>query len=529
MFRPKQVQPQNFRLPKLQTILNDTDLQFLLQEAGTRRGTLIELPFLSGAQTFMLTVKYTADQGAVWTYYRGDDDRAQMLWQHPTGDTNLVLNLCAVETGQPSVGYSATGMLSEQNEMMKSASKQSQTAHELDQVSQSQTSTLVGAPIGKTASLEGDLSNMQVPTLLQSISMSKMTGCLRLTDPTGMCSIWFEDGTPMHAETAEATGDQAIVESITLEEGEFHFYPNEKAPEHTVKRRVDSLLMEGVTLLDQNKFVKEQGLKPQSYLVRTNDRITEAEFEAALTKGAPLNLDVQKQFYSLVDNGSTLMDLLRRMPMIKNEWVPVMFNLLSCRLVTLSDTPPQGVHVVPVLNLPKYDIDRAGIQGVVRSLSRQETGIFSYPAFLFLLEQEFMKSAALGLPLSVIVFEPKLRQGETFAPMPMQFVKELLHRIESAKRNFDVLGHFETFDFAMFLPNTQTKTAKVFAARLLEVLSTDPVVPKQLGQAYLMCGIACAPEDTMELPSLLSAAREAKRRSVESGSPVTTGHELGQR
>jgi hypothetical protein len=531
MFRPKQVEQTNFRLPRLPKILDDVDLQFLMQQAGSRRGVTIELPFLSGASVYMLTVKFSEEiNEPTWSYYRGDDDKAQLVWQHPTGDTNLVLNLCAGETGQGAVDYTSTGKSSETHEMAKHKQSQSYTPAEIEITNPGLSNSISGAPVGKTASLEGDLSNMQVPTLLQSISMSKMTGCLRLTNVSGVCSIWFEEGTPLHAETAEARGDQAIIESITLEEGEFHFYPNEKAPEQSVKRRVDSLLMEGVTLLDQHKFVKEQGLKPQMFIVRANDRLTEAEFEEAIrNNGAPINMDAQKQFYSLIDNGSTFLDILRRMPMIKIEWVPIMFNMLACKLVTLSETPPAGVHVVPVLNVPKFEIDRSSIQGVMRSLSRTETGIFNYPAFLFLLEQQFLQSGALGMPLSLIVFEMKLRQHDTCSPMPMQYLKDVLHRIHSAKRSFDVLGHFETFDFAMFLPNTQTKTAKVFGARLLEVLSADPVVPRQHGQVSLLMGIACAPEDTMELPVLLSAAREAKRRSAETGSPLYTCHELGQR
>ena len=92
-----------------------------------------------------------------------------------------------------------------------------------------------------------------------------------------------------------------------------------------------------------------------------------------------------------------------------------------------------------------------------------------------------------------------------------------------------MIGHFETFDYALFMPNTQTKTAKVFAARVMEMLSADPFVPRPMGQLTLYFGISCAPEDTMDLPTMLSAAREAKRRGCESGSPVTTGKELGPR
>jgi GGDEF domain-containing protein len=472
----------------------------------------------------MLTVKYTDESyEPVWSYYRGDDEKAQMLWQHPTGDIYLVLNLCASETGQQEQEFLPSGP-------NKDPSRQSYTALELEDMGGAQITTLVGPPAGKIATLEGDLSNMQLSTLLQSISMSKMTGCLRVSNPLGSANIFFEDGTPTHAESLEAKGDQAIIELVTWEEGEFHFYPDEKSLEKTVKRRVDGLLMEGVGLLDQNKYVKEQGLKPQSYLIRVNDRLTEEEFKTVLSnKGAPLDMDTQKRFYGFIDNASTFLDVLRRMPMIKNEWVPLMFNMLSCGLVRLSDTPPAGVVIQPVLNLPEFQIDRPAIQGVLRSITRPETGLLTYPAFLYMLEQDFTKSATLGIPLCLLVFEAKLRVGDALQSLPMQFIRECVKRVESAKRPIDVMGHFETFDFAIFMPNTQVKSAKVFAARLMEMLAADPFVPRPFGQLALFFGIAGAPEDTMELNVMLSAARECKRRGIEGGTPVTTLKELGQR
>lgn len=543
MFRPNKSQaPTSHRLPKMQKILSETDLQFVLSEAGNKRGVTIEMPFLTGQQSYMLTVLCTAESHEpVWTYYRGDDAHAEMLWRHPTGDVNLVLNLCASETGTGDAGYRAATV----NTLMPTTQKLQEPSlgntysnlmsvnirEQVNQAASNVTSANQSAPnsSSKTATLEGDLSNMQIPTLLQSINMSKMTGKLVIEDKGQQAAIYFLDGSPTHAVTDETNGDPAIVEMITWEEGQFHFYPNEQTTEKSVKRRVDSLLMEGVTLLDQNKFVRDQGVRSQSYLMRKNDRLTEEEFKAALMNGAPLDFESQKRFYSAIDNVSTLMDVLRRVPMIKNEWVPIMFNMLSCGLVGVTDTPPQGLAVAPLLSIPKFDIDRSAIQAVARSLVRQETNVLTYPAFLYFLELEFTKCAAMGMPLSLMVFDLGLRVGNATQPMPSNFAREVLRRMEAAKRPFDVLGHFETFQYALFLPNTPSKGAKVFAARLIEMLGQDSGVPRPAGQIALTMGISSAPEDTMELALMLSAAREAKRRGNESGGSVTLFREVNQR
>jgi hypothetical protein len=373
---------------------------------------------------------------------------------------------------------------------------------------------------GKTATLEGDLSNMQVPTLLQSISMSKMTGKLLLQDKGQQAYIYFLDGAPTHAVTDESTGDPAIVEMITWEEGQFHFYPQEQTEQKTVKRRVDSMLMEGVTLLDQNKYLKEQGLSSQSYLFRKNPAMTEEEFKLALQKGAPLDMETQKRWYMHVEGAVTLLDLLRKVPMVKLEWVPIMFNMLSCGILGVSDTPPAGVSVAPMLQIPPFPIDQAAIQAVARTLVRPETGIFTYPAFLYFLQQEFAKCSSMGMPLSVVVFDLALRVGQDAQPMPLNFANQVLRRMEQVKRPFDTLGHFETFGYALFMPNTPLKGAKVFGVRLVELLGQDSGVPRVAGQAAVTMGIASAPEDTLDLPLLLSAAKEAKTRAAQTGSSV---------
>lgn len=518
----------------MQSQIGEGELQFLLSEAGNKKGATIELPFQPGRVVFMLTVKLAGDNyEPMWTYYEGDDQNAKVLWQHPTGDIYLLLNLMGADAMADN--YTAAGpgsiMANAPNKTHGSIDTSQRPQQEFSPTTTQQLpQPMNGMPTAKqVASVEGDLSNMQIPTLLQSINMSKMTGKLMVNSQSSQAWIFFDDGTPTHAVTAETTGDQAIVEMITWEEGQFHFYPNDKATEKTVKKRVDNLLMEGITLLDQNKFLKDRGLKSQSYLARKHASLTEDEFKSALGRGAPLDLATQKKFYSSVDNGSTLLELLRRVPMIKNEWVPIMFNMISCDLLTISDEAPAGVAVAPVVSVPPFDIDRTAVQGVVRALTRQETGIFSYPAFLYFIEQEFIKCHAMGMPLSVMVFEPALRVGDTLQPMPMQFVREMLRRIENLKRPFDVMGHFETFDYAMFLPNASSKSAKLFAVQLMQALANDSFIPRPAGQLSMTFGIASAPEDTHELPTLLSAAKDAKVRGREAGSMITAFKELNPR
>jgi hypothetical protein len=107
------------------------------------------------------------------------------------------------------------------------------------------------------ATLEGDLKNMQVPNLLQSIAISKMTGKLFVHSPNGDAQIFFEEGAPLHAITRETAGDLALIELLLWEEGEFLFFPEERSTEKTVNKRLDALLMEG----ERNQTLVKLSLK----------------------------------------------------------------------------------------------------------------------------------------------------------------------------------------------------------------------------------------------------------------------------
>src|SRR5262249_55219654 len=134
----------------------------------------------------------------------------------------------------------------------------------------------------------------------------------------------------------------------------------------TVKKRLDTILMEGVAMLDQVRYLSGQGLKMESFLLRKHTNISEQEFEQAVSKGAPIDMTGQKMFYQAVDGKSTLFDVLRKRPLPKNEWVPVMFNMLNCALLTLADQLPTTPKQAP---LEAIGIDRASIQAVLKALA----------------------------------------------------------------------------------------------------------------------------------------------------------------
>jgi GGDEF domain-containing protein len=159
------------------------------------------------------------------------------------------------------------------------------------------------------------------------------------------------------------------------------------------------------------------------------------------------------------------------------------------------------------------------------SLRRPETGMFTYPAFLYFLEQEYFRGYRSASPISIVVFQMRVRNGASDAirePLPVAAVSEAVRRISRVKRHVDLLAHYETFDYALLLPNTKTGGAGVFANRVIKALKASALAPGiDSSNLSLSFGVACIPEDTLDLSLLLSGAEVAQNASQHSNNPVT--------
>jgi hypothetical protein len=517
--KPNQPSPRNFRLPKQSVVPSPQDVEFLAQEAHKLRGGTVEMPFsvTGGSQEFLISVK--VDQSVaydpIWTLVAVTPSGNQAIFQHPESDMSMVANLIMSGCG--------CDVLNDIDESFMGASSMSNlkavgSSDSLEVPTlTTETNPVFDSPRpGIKATLEGDLTKMQAPNLLQSIALSKMTGRLDVKDKNESIRIYFVEGTPTHAEVKDVTGDMALLELITWTAGEFRFWPDETSPTNSVKRRLDAALMEGVTLLDQLKYLESAGLKQDSCLVKRNAIISEQEFVARLQKGAPIALQPQIDFYEMVDNRTSFAEILAKRPMVKTEWVPILFNMLSCGLLQATEMQSRSGASRGL------GIDESTVQSVTKQLIRQETEILTYPAFLYFLEQEYLRYEYFNFPFSLIIFSMghrKVAPGGQAGPvesLALLAVKRAMQRVALVKRPIDMLGHYETFDFGLILPNTNAKAAGALANRIVDVLREAPLTadvdPRSLVFAF---GIASVPEDCQEPDKLLAVAKKARDMSKQ--------------
>jgi GGDEF domain-containing protein len=526
--------PRSVRLPKQSIMPNYQDIQFLHTEVNKGNGRQVEMPFsvTEGSQEYLLSVKVdrSISMDPIWTFSIMSPKGQQVLFSTAEGDISLVANLVMSGAGcDPlSDAFTSDGMMG-MDTMGNLSTVTAQGSAELPTITNSaiEPTVLFDAPKpGMKATLEGDLTKMQAPNLLQSITMAKMTGRLDCKDKNENAKLYFSDGTLVHAEIKDTVGDEAVIDFITWTAGEFRFWPDEKTGEKTVNRRLEAMLMEGVTMLDQVKYLESANLKPESCLVKRNAIISEQEFAQRITKGAPIGLQPQLDVYEQIDNRSSLADILRKVPMKKTEWVPIMFNLLTCGLVQVTDQ-----QISRSGSMRSVGIDEATLQSVTKHLIRPESGIMTFPAFLYFLDQEYLRYEYFNFPFSLIVFSLGNRQGSQNGPveaLQMLAVKRAMQRISLVKRPIDLIGHYEMFDYAVLLPNSNVKAAAALAHRIVDVLREAPLTadldPRSLVFAF---GVAGVPEDCQELDKLLQFAKNARDASKQSNRIVLAREVIG--
>jgi hypothetical protein len=229
---------------------------------------------------------------------------------------------------------------------------------------------------------------------------------------------------------------------------------------------------------------------------------------------------VQKQLFTMLDGCTSVLEILRKRPLPKTEWVPLLFNLLICDLVNLADKPARPPARRP---LEAVSIDHSAIQQAMKTLVRAETNLFTYPIFLFLLEQEFFRFERSGAPFGLIIFEAGLRlpDGKVEA-LSLPLVQEMTGRIKDAIRNTDLFGHYETFDYALLLPQTGVAGTILVAQRLVGLLSDPPLMANMVHPLALAFGVAAVPEDGKDLGLLLSATSQAKNQAKRSKSAIVS-------
>lgn len=495
---PRQVNPPQF-----------ADIELMFDQAGKNPGRTIELVFGREPEAHALTVlkNRPKDEDAQWMFYKLSAAGSRMEWSQTTGDLVLIHSAICAQFPEVEMDITNAALPGQTFSLGIGEDNPAAAAHHHAPA----TATAAGAPASKALPLmEGQLEHLHISNVLQSVGSGKMTGRLEVSGDKDIANLYFNEGVLMHCTVQGLEGEQAVLEVVAWQRGFYRFLQEPPFPAHTVKKRMETLLLEGATLQDQNDYLAGKGLKLECYLYRVNPTLTEQQFEEIAGKSTPCSMTLLKGVYQTIDNKSSLHEILRRKPMGKPEWVPALHNLVSCNLVAFAAAPVvQQVEKLDDTEIPTTNIDWMQVRSTERPLLRPDTGTLSYPAFLGAMEREQLRFEVLHRPYALVIIEMGVvrnQQAGLVEPLSTKTLREIIVRLDAIRRKCDVIGHFETFALAILLPETNTASAKAFARTCGEIIMSEGRTDD--GNRILMkVGVGSIPDDCRRIETLLTVAK----------------------
>ncbi len=101
--------------------------------------------------------------------------------------------------------------------------------------------------------VRGNLAQMNVIDLVQSLEMGRKSCLLTLTQDSDKCEMYFKDGQVKHAAYGSLKGDPAVFKVLRWTGGNFQINFDGKTKEESTTLNTQGLLMEGLRLLDEAK------------------------------------------------------------------------------------------------------------------------------------------------------------------------------------------------------------------------------------------------------------------------------------
>jgi hypothetical protein len=101
--------------------------------------------------------------------------------------------------------------------------------------------------------VRGNLSQMNVIDLMQSLEMGRKSCQLKLNNEGEKCEVFFVEGQVKHATYGALSGDEAVFKVLRWTGGNFELNFEGKTDQETTKLNTQGLLMEGLRLLDESQ------------------------------------------------------------------------------------------------------------------------------------------------------------------------------------------------------------------------------------------------------------------------------------
>jgi DNA-binding response OmpR family regulator len=120
---------------------------------------------------------------------------------------------------------------------------------------------------GDAREIEGGLSQLPLPDLLQILAMNRRTGRLTVNNGAEKGEIQLTNGAPVNARVGDIEGEKALFRLVGWREGTFAFTPGPASLRAPVQRSMEDVLLEGMRQSDERERLLS-GLPPLGQLIQ---------------------------------------------------------------------------------------------------------------------------------------------------------------------------------------------------------------------------------------------------------------------
>ncbi|MBD3307981.1 response regulator [candidate division KSB3 bacterium] len=123
------------------------------------------------------------------------------------------------------------------------------------------------APLPETdAAFSGDLEKISIGEVVQTIALTKKTGCLIVTNTGRRGEVYFQEGIVTYADVDRKKGEEGVYRLLSWKNGQFKFDVGAVAETQNVQKTAESLLMEGMRRLDEYNRLLGYFPSPETHL-----------------------------------------------------------------------------------------------------------------------------------------------------------------------------------------------------------------------------------------------------------------------
>jgi GGDEF domain-containing protein len=473
-----------------------------------------------------------------WVLQGGQEDHLESLWNYTSCDVLLVYNLiaCASELDDgilkqdsgaargksfgasgPATGERKTGAEQKPTGEQPLASTDGLLPHETSAEISGRYSIFA-----ETTELSGDFYMVPASSVLRSVIAGRLTGMFQVQGGGQQVNVYFKKGQAVFTEGGKVIGDECVIDLLSWREGRYLFKHRAQTEKKNIDTPTEKLVEKGIQLNRLSDILKHMGFTGDAVPRKKSQNVGMAALSATRPPGSPFSVDELCKLYEEIDNRSTVGQIAKRCHMGRSVWAPVMSHLLDSGVITFTNEQPRTKET-PNPELVGKVIDTSLIHSVIMALRRADTGMFTYPAFLYFIEQEYFRCYRTGSALSLVVMDLRV-EGDAASPgkgtLEVPAMAEVFRRVSKVKRGIDIVAHYEQHDFGIILPNTAHAGAYTFAKRVYQELTAAPLPGIEVGRMSLAMGIASIPRDCGELNRLMAAAEAAKSSAQKRGTSI---------